>query len=175
MLMLRYAYVLALAVWLGGMVVLGAIVAPSVFQVLPAYAPVAGRALAGAVFGTVLQRFHYVAYASGGVLLVTLVGMALLGPRPRSFAIRAAIIAVMLGVALYSGVVVLGEIDTLQRELAATSPGNLCGRHARRGSSLAAARRRCKAGPLRSAPSALDQVDDDQYRWHAIAALLGGA
>jgi uncharacterized membrane protein len=122
MLMLRYGYVLALAVWLGGMLVLGAVVAPSVFQVLPAYAPVAGRALAGAVFGTVLQRFHYVAYASGGVLLVTLVAMALLGPRPRSFAIRAAIIAVMLGVALYSGVIVLGEIDALQRELAAASP-----------------------------------------------------
>ena len=34
MLALRYAYALALAVWLGGMVALGAIVAPSTFQIL---------------------------------------------------------------------------------------------------------------------------------------------
>jgi len=121
MLVLRYAYVLALAVWLGGMVILGAIVAPTIFQVLPAYAPDAGRALAGAAFGAVLVRFHYVAYVAGAVLLVTLAAMALLGPRPRGFAIRAAIIAVMLGVALYSGFGVLGEIDRLQSEIASSS------------------------------------------------------
>ena len=51
MLALRYVYVLALVVWLGGMVVLGAIVAPATFQVLQASAPATGRALAGAVFG----------------------------------------------------------------------------------------------------------------------------
>src|SRR5688572_7635932 len=62
MLALRYAYVLALVLWLGGMVVLGAIVAPATFQVLEASAPAVGRALAGALFGTILARFHYVAY-----------------------------------------------------------------------------------------------------------------
>jgi hypothetical protein len=127
MLVLRYAYVLALACWLGGMIVLGAIVAPTAFQVLPAQAPHIGRALAGNVFGAILTRFHYLAYASGGVLLVTLVAMALLGPRPRNFAIRAAIVASMLGIALYSGFVVLGEIDGIQRGLAglATAGGTL--------------------------------------------------
>ena len=39
MLVLRYAYLLALVVWLGGMVVLGAIVAPALFQVLPIREP----------------------------------------------------------------------------------------------------------------------------------------
>ena len=34
MLALRYVYVLALVVWLGGMVILGALVAPTLFQVL---------------------------------------------------------------------------------------------------------------------------------------------
>jgi uncharacterized membrane protein len=122
MLVLRYAYVLALAVWLGGMIVLGAIVAPAAFQMLPALAPDGGRALAGAVFGAVLARFHYLAYGAGSVVVVTLVAMALLGPRPRHFAIRTAIAAAMLGVALYSGLVVLGEIDGIQRELASLSP-----------------------------------------------------
>ena len=113
---------LALAVWLGGMIVLGAVVAPAIFSTLGALDPVSGRIFAGEAFGAVLRRFHYVAYGSGGVLLVTLSAMALLGPRPRSFAIRTALAGVMLGVALYSGVLVLGEIDTIQREIAATSP-----------------------------------------------------
>lgn len=117
MLALRYVYVLALAVWLGGMVVLGAIVAPATFQILQAAAPDGGRALAGQTFGGMLARFHYVAYAAGAALLISLAAMALLGPRPRSFAIRCAIVAAMLAVALYSGLVVLREIDALQREV----------------------------------------------------------
>lgn len=117
MLVLRYAYVLALVVWLGGMVVLGAVVAPTVFQVLPARDPEVGRMLAGAVFGAALGRFHYVAYACGAVILVSLVVMALLGPRPASFALRTTLAAIMLGVALYSGVVVLGSVNRLQREI----------------------------------------------------------
>ena len=117
MLALRYVYVLALVVWLGGMVVLGAIVAPATFQVLQASDPVQGRALAGELFGTLLARFHYVAYAAGALLLVTLAGMALLGPRPRGFAVRTAIVGAMLLVALYSGVVVLGTIDAIQGEV----------------------------------------------------------
>ncbi len=112
MLALRYVYVLALVVWLGGMVVLGAVVAPTTFQVLQASEPVAGRALAGELFGVTLARFHYVAYAAGAVLLLSLAAMAVLGPRPAHFLVaddhrdghaRC--------VALYSGFVVLGGID----------------------------------------------------------------
>jgi uncharacterized membrane protein len=132
MLALRYVYLLALVVWLGGMVVLGAIVAPATFQVLQATAPETGRALAGGVFGLILDRFHYVAYTAGALLFVTLAIMAILGPRPAGFAIRMAIISVMLGVALYSGLIVLTEIDAIQREvgrlpsvLASTDPRRL--------------------------------------------------
>jgi uncharacterized membrane protein len=116
MLALRYVYVLALVVWLGGMVVLGAIVAPATFQVLQASAPSIGRALAGDLFGQILARFHYVAYACGGLMLVSMVAMALLGPRPRAFAVRLAVIGVMLLVALYSGLIVLRTIDAIQLE-----------------------------------------------------------
>ena len=113
---------LALSVWLGGMIVLGAVVAPALFSALGALDPVSGRLFAGEGFSAILRRFHYVAYASGGILLVTLSAMALLGPRPRSFAIRTASVAVMLAVAAYSGGRVLGEIDTIQQEIAASSP-----------------------------------------------------
>jgi hypothetical protein len=118
--MLRYVYVLSLAVWLGGMIVLGAVVAPSVFQTLPALEPASGRALAGAAFGEALARFHYVAYGAGAVMMVSLVAMALLGPRPKSFAIRLGIVTTMLLVAAYSGLAVLGEIDGIQRQLSAS-------------------------------------------------------
>jgi uncharacterized membrane protein len=124
MLALRYVYVLALVVWLGGMVVLGAVVAPATFQVLQAIEPTNGRALAGELFGQTIARFHYVAYGAGAVLLLSLGAMAVLGPRPRQFAVRTAIVASMLGIALYSGVVVLGRIDAIQREVG-TLPSRL--------------------------------------------------
>ena len=119
MLALRYAYVLALVVWLGGMVVLGALVAPTTFQVLQAAAPDTGRALAGELFGVLLARFHYVAYGAGAVLFLTLAAMAILGPRPAAFAIRLGIITVMLAVTVYSGVSVVREITGIQRAVGA--------------------------------------------------------
>ena len=115
MLALRYVYVLALVVWLGGMVVLGALVAPTTFEVLQSREPLAGRMLAGDVFGTTIARFHYVQYAAGALLLVTLAAMRLLGPRPAAFAARSVLVAGMLAAALYSGLVVLDRIDALQQ------------------------------------------------------------
>jgi len=121
---LRYAYVLALAIWLGGMVVLGAVVAPVTFQVLQASDPTLGRLLAGAAFGAILARFHFVAYGCGAILLLTLAAMALLGPRPRGVAARSAIIIAMLGVSTYSGRWVLAEIGAIQQSVGEL-PSNL--------------------------------------------------
>src|SRR5262245_6489255 len=95
---LRYVYVLALVVWLGGMIVVGAVVAPTTFQVLQASDPVSGRELGGAVFSAILERFHYIAYGAGALLLLTLATMALLGPRPKGLAARAALVTAMLAV-----------------------------------------------------------------------------
>ena len=114
MLAVRYVYVLALVVWLGGMVVLGAVVAPTLFQVLQAGDPSNGRALAGAAFGSAIARFHYVAYISGALLILSLAVMRILGPKPVHFAARALIVLAMLAVAIYSGLVVLERIDDIQ-------------------------------------------------------------
>jgi hypothetical protein len=46
--------------------------------------------------------------------------MALLGPSPSHFAIRTGIVTAMLGVALYSGFVVLARIDEVQRDAGVT-------------------------------------------------------
>ena len=90
MLALRYVYVLALVVWLGGMVMLGAVVAPTTFEVLQASADRQPAASWPArVFGAMLTRFHYVAYGAGALLLLTLGAMRVLGPRPAHVGVRA--------------------------------------------------------------------------------------
>jgi hypothetical protein len=43
--------------------------------------------------------------------------MAVLGPRPPAFAIRVLLVTLMLGIALYSGIVVLGGVEAIQREI----------------------------------------------------------
>jgi hypothetical protein len=73
--------------------------------------------MAGLAFSAILGRFHFVAYGCGILLLVSLIAMALLGPRPKHFAIRFGIVTAMLVVAVYSGMIVLGEIEAIQREV----------------------------------------------------------
>lgn len=117
MLALRYVYVLTLVIWLGGMVILGALVAPTTFQILQSLEPSTGRALAGELFGETLSRFHYIAYGAGSLMLVTLMAMARIARRPAGYGMRGVLVAVMLAVALYSGLVVLSRIDTIQRDV----------------------------------------------------------
>jgi hypothetical protein len=121
---LRYVYLVAVAVWLGGMLAIGMIVAPALFQTLPSLSPEDGRAFAGETFKVILARFHRVAYTCGGTAFVALVVMALLGPRPRHFSIRALVLAAMLGISIYSGRYALGGIDAIQAEVG-TLPSRL--------------------------------------------------
>ena len=117
MLAIRYVALTALVVWLGGMVILGLLVAPSTFGVLQSADPANGRMLAGAVFGTILRRFHYVAYACGAILYISLFVMKFVGPPPQAFVVRAVIVFVMLVVALYSGVPVTRELEHIQSQV----------------------------------------------------------
>jgi hypothetical protein len=110
----RYLYVLALVVWLGGMAVAGLIVAPVTFGVLEGWNPTTGRVLAGDVFGAVLARMNFVAYAAALVMFLVLTLQRLLGPRPRSYGIRVGVIAAMLAFTMYSGMVAAPRIDELQ-------------------------------------------------------------
>lgn len=96
MILLRYLYVLALVVWLGGMVVAGGVAAPSIFAVLQEWNPVEGRVLAGQVFGEVLQRLYWLGYASAAVMFVALTLHRLLGARPIRYGVRAIILALMV-------------------------------------------------------------------------------
>ncbi|PHY08357.1 MAG: hypothetical protein CK533_13695 [Acidobacterium sp.] len=100
MILLRYLYVLALVVWLGGMVVAGGVAAPSIFAVLQEWNPVEGRVLAGRVFGEVLQRLYWLGYASAAVMFVALTLHRLLGARPIRYGVRATILASMVALTL---------------------------------------------------------------------------
>jgi hypothetical protein len=120
---LRFVALLMLVIWIGGLLALGAIAAPSIFDVL-ATQPDQGRVLAGALFGEILRRFHLVTYVAGALLLATLVLRRVLGPGPRRFAWRAGLVTLMLAASGYSGVVVAARLAQLQREMGA-APSSL--------------------------------------------------
>jgi hypothetical protein len=117
MFVLRYLYILALGVWLGGMAVAGLVVAPTTFAVLEAWNPMEGRVLAGEVFGSILAQLHHIFYGAAMVMLLTLTVRRLLGPRPVAYGIRASIIALMLGLTLASGFGVSPRVEAMQREI----------------------------------------------------------
>jgi hypothetical protein len=128
---LRFVALLTLVIWIGGLLALGAIAAPSIFDVLAVTQPDHGRLLAGALFGEILRRFHLVSYAAGGLLLATLILRRVLGPGPRRFAWRAGLVTLMLAASGYSGLVVAGRIARLQREIG-VAPSSLPDKDARR-------------------------------------------
>lgn len=95
---LRYLAILALAAWVGGLLALGGTAAPSLFAVLEARDPAAGRQLAGLLFGAIFDRFQLIALGLGVVTLASLGARAALGPRPRRFAVRMWAVTFMLGI-----------------------------------------------------------------------------
>ena len=110
----RYIYVLALVAWLGGMVTIGAIVAPVAFRSLEQRDPVDGRTRAATLVGDVLRQFHTVSYVAGAVMLTALVTMRVVGPRPRGFGLRVTLIALMLGATVATGLVVDPQIARIR-------------------------------------------------------------
>lgn len=117
MVFLRYLYILALVLWLGGTVVAGGVVAPSIFGVLEAWQPAEGRVLAGRVFGEVLQRLYWLAYAMSAVMFVSLTLHRLLGARPIKYGIRTGILAFMLAATLSADYYVGPRIAAVQGQV----------------------------------------------------------
>ncbi|HJU42157.1 MAG TPA: DUF4149 domain-containing protein [Vicinamibacterales bacterium] len=117
MIVLRYLYVLALVLWVGGLVVAGALVAPSVFGVLQAWNESQGRVLAGRVFGEVLLRLTWLSYAMGGIMFIALTLHRLLGARPVKYGIRVGIMGVMLVMMMITGFVLIPQVDAIQAEV----------------------------------------------------------
>jgi hypothetical protein len=123
MLALRYAAVLALALWTGGLLVVGAVAAPSIFDVLGPRG-VEGRLLAAAVVGELLGRFTVIAYGCAAVVLLSLAVRGVLGPRPRRFAFRVAGLLLMIAATVYGSAVLAPRIAAMQRSIG-TAPSAL--------------------------------------------------
>jgi hypothetical protein len=114
---LRFVSLVLLAVWIGGLLVLGAIVAPTTFAVVEAPRDGSGPTLAGLIVGAIFARFHPVAYGAGALLVVSLAARRLLGPKPLHFGVRLGAVCVMLAAALYSGFVLVPRIERAQAEI----------------------------------------------------------
>lgn len=117
MVLLRYLYVVALVLWVGGLIVAGALVAPSVFGVLQAWNQTEGRVLAGQVFGEVLVRLTWLSYAMGVVMIVTLTLHRLLGARPVKYGVRVGIMGVMLAMMLATGFYTIPRVNAIQAQV----------------------------------------------------------
>jgi hypothetical protein len=113
---LRVASLAIVALWIGGLAALGIVAAPSVFAVLEQHDPVAGRTLAGLVFGDIFQRFQHLAWFLGGGLLGLLGIRAALGPRPRRFGLQMLLVALMLAASAYTGLIAAPRIDALRAD-----------------------------------------------------------
>ncbi len=111
---LRVISLALVAIWIGGLAVLGIIAAPVVFDVLETHDPVAGRTLAGLLFGTIFERFQHLAWGLGGGLLALLGLRTALGPRPRRLAIQLWLVMAMLAASAYTGLIIGPRIDHLR-------------------------------------------------------------
>ncbi len=117
--MLRFASLLVLVLWIGGLATLGFVGAPAIFDVLETRDPAGGRTLAALVFGAILSRFHRLSWLLG-VLLIALLGLrAALGPRPRRTGLRIWTAAAMLAMSLTAGLWIAPRIEAIR----ASTPG----------------------------------------------------
>ena len=88
--------------------------------VLESADPAGGRTQAAALFGAVFTRFQTLAWGAGGAVILLLILRAVLGPRPRPFALRLTIAASMLAVSLASGLMIAPRIDQIRHETSGT-------------------------------------------------------
>ncbi|MCI0525371.1 MAG: DUF4149 domain-containing protein [Acidobacteria bacterium] len=108
--------IIAITIWVGGMAALAFIAAPAIFQTA------SSREQSGKTFGLILKRFHPVMYACGAAILIA--GLmrwagAFNHHLYASEITRYAIAALMLGIALYSGLFVSRRLDRLRARMSA--------------------------------------------------------
>src|SRR5712664_3676675 len=110
--LVQFVSLFALALWVGGGAAISFLVAPVVFELA------GSRKLAGEIVGQVLRRFDTYALIAGPIAsAAALVEMAgTLGPA-RTVALKLALVAAMLALALYSRFALLPEMRRVRTEL----------------------------------------------------------
>jgi hypothetical protein len=116
--LLRFAALVALALWVGGLATLGGLGAPAIFDALAPHDASGG--LAGTVFGAIFTRIQYLAWLLALVVLASLGARAAIGPRPRRFGLRMWTVAGMLAASLAGVFVIAPRIDALRADAGAS-------------------------------------------------------
>jgi hypothetical protein len=109
---LRFLMFLGLAVWIGGILFFGAVVAPTLFSVLPS------RQLAGAVVTRSLASLHWIGLGSGVVFAVSsmLYSRFAVGSAA-PFAARHLLVYVMIALTLLSQFGIAARMESLRTEM----------------------------------------------------------
>lgn len=118
-LILCWLHQVALSVWLGGIVVVGAVAAPGVFRTAKAQGHTDMSfplyRFAGEALGEVFRRFNYVVLAAAMVMLLAgLAYGALAGFCPRRIGVRAVLTLLAGGIALWVTLVLYPELIRLR-------------------------------------------------------------
>ena len=114
MALLRVASLVVIALWIGGLAVLGFVAAPAIFATLEGVDPAGGRALAGRVFGDILGAFQPWIWGLGFTAFSLLVVRSLMGPRPHKLALRLGAILLMLALSAAGAFYITPRIDALR-------------------------------------------------------------
>ena len=110
----RFLELLALGLWLGGMVFFSFIVAPAAFALLPS------RELAGNLVGLVLARLYVLSYICGGAYLLCLViEQRLTGGSRRALVLPLGVVVVMLLLTLFNQYPLGERLFSLRSEMKA--------------------------------------------------------
>lgn len=116
----RWLHSVCLALWLGGLIGIGALVAPTAFHVVRINPGLAGNAalqtaLAGGIVGGSLRLFNVLCYACGLLLLLSAFLLVSFVPRRWTLAC-AALTAILLATALYQGFSLTPAMDLAQQQ-----------------------------------------------------------
>jgi len=113
--LLKWGFVVGLAVWLGTIVFMSFVVAPAVFRALP-------RPEAGQVVGAIFPRYYAVSAVCGAVVLLCASGLLGAGAARGPWGVTAGLAAVLLAVTVYAGAVVQPRAAALRAEIHAPNP-----------------------------------------------------
>ncbi|BDI30936.1 hypothetical protein CCAX7_29870 [Capsulimonas corticalis] len=115
----RWVQGVALSLWLGGVIAIGALAAPAAFHVTRAHAALAGNLalqndIAGAIIGQAFRNFNVLCIVCGVLLLLSGMAVARLRPSPRVrrlTVISSVVTLILLGLTVYLQYALFPVID----------------------------------------------------------------
>jgi uncharacterized membrane protein len=110
---LRYLHLLALVIWVGGVVFFSFVTAPALFGALP-------RDMAGRATAAIFPRYYALGAVCGSVAILTSLVLRLFAVGgSRMWIAQVLLLAVMIGLTLVAGLVILPEASRLRLALPA--------------------------------------------------------